>query len=466
MAFSLPPAKASASSHVASRNTSITRVGSIVKSPRFFGASARRIKRLRQAMRMVRVVEAVAALDAQASVVGRAVSPFDIEDLVVLDVVGELAADAAIRAHRFDLLVGHGERGVARRHQRAGRAGLHAFAAGDAGRCAHRIVHVEDDLRVLAAEGQADDVVDLLVAAGAQAACALDAGVEVDRDRGVRHVLRRLRARGEARLADAEFFGPLVELVVARVVALGHVGQQQFEHHLLRALHALAGRRDLHAGAGAAAARGRQHALAVDLDHAGAAVADRVEPGLVAKVWDLDAFALGDFDERLARQRAETSRPSSLKVMVSRAVISISCGKYFTTQSIGFGAAWPSPQIDASRITADRSASSGKSHFVFLDQQRGFGRAVAARRALPARLVREETHHVARGGDGAVLVRQHDHRGRADEAAVRLARCRSRAGCRPSTPAGCRPTRRRAGSRRACGRRPCRRSIRRSARAA
>ena len=34
-----------------------------------------------------------------------------------------------------------------------------------------------------------------------------------------------------------------------------------------------------------------------------------------------------------------------------------------TTQSTGFGAAWPRPQIDASRITSDRSASSGRSHF-------------------------------------------------------------------------------------------------------
>ena len=38
-----------------------------------------------------------------------------------------------------------------------------------------------------------------------------------------------------------------------------------------------------------------------------------------------------------------------------------SWGKYLTTQSIGFGAAWPRPQIDASRITSDRSASSGRS---------------------------------------------------------------------------------------------------------
>ena len=41
---------------------------------------------------------------------------------------------------------------------------------------------------------------------------------------------------------------------------------------------------------------------------------------------------------------------------------SSSCGKYLITQSTGFGAAWPRPQIEASRITCDRSASSGRSH--------------------------------------------------------------------------------------------------------
>ena len=36
-----------------------------------------------------------------------------------------------------------------------------------------------------------------------------------------------------------------------------------------------------------------------------------------------------------------------------------------TTQSTGFGAAWPRPQIDASRITCDSSASSGRSQVGF-----------------------------------------------------------------------------------------------------
>ena len=106
---------------------------------------------MRQALRVGDVVEAEAALDAEPVLVGRAVLAGDGDELVVLDLVGELAADAAIRADAVDLAVGLAGEDVVlvdqrRRHQRAGRAGLHAFAAGDAGRGAHRVVEVEHDL--------------------------------------------------------------------------------------------------------------------------------------------------------------------------------------------------------------------------------------------------------------------------------------------------------------------------------
>src|SRR4028119_1201482 len=47
--------------------------------------------------------------------------------------------------------------------------------AGGGGRGAHRIVEVEDDLLDVAAQGHADDVVDLDLAAGADAQAAVDA---------------------------------------------------------------------------------------------------------------------------------------------------------------------------------------------------------------------------------------------------------------------------------------------------
>ena len=57
-------------------------------------------------MRVVHIVEAEAALDAEAVVVRRTVPALGVDDLVVLDLIGDLAADAAEGAQRIDLPVG------------------------------------------------------------------------------------------------------------------------------------------------------------------------------------------------------------------------------------------------------------------------------------------------------------------------------------------------------------------------
>src|SRR6185437_13601273 len=101
-----------------------------------------------QALRVMHVVVAIATLDAQALMVRRAVAAFDSYDLVVLDVIVELAADAAVRTDRWDDLVGDDQIGVVRRRQRPRGAGLHAFAAGDASRHSHRVAKIEHDRRV------------------------------------------------------------------------------------------------------------------------------------------------------------------------------------------------------------------------------------------------------------------------------------------------------------------------------
>ena len=212
-------------------------------------------QRLHQALRIADVVEAEAALHAQPLLIGRAVAAADVQKLVVLDVIGELAADAAIGADRMHFAVGEFGAHVLgvdqrRRHQRAGRAGLHAFAAGDAGRVAHRVVEVEHDLFAVAAAGHADDVVDLHFAAGADAQIALDAGVEIDRHGRMAAVGVRRGTLAEAAGADAHAVGPGPEfrLRVVRGLARGLVGDQQFEHHLPRGLGALGGGLHLHAG--------------------------------------------------------------------------------------------------------------------------------------------------------------------------------------------------------------------------
>jgi hypothetical protein len=111
--------------------------------------------------------------------------------------------------------------------------------------------------------------------------------------------------RRETGLADREPPGPEIELGVERVGRLRHVREQQLEHHLLTGDRAWAVGRHLHAFGRISAARWGQHALALDLDHAAAAVAVRPHPFLVTKVWDLDAVACGRVDEALVRTAAD-----------------------------------------------------------------------------------------------------------------------------------------------------------------
>ena len=87
---------------------------------------------------MMDVVKTKTALDAEPVVIGRAIAAFGIDDFLVLDLIGDLAADAAERTERVDLPVGIGDARLLvvehdGRHQRAGRTGLHALATGDAG---------------------------------------------------------------------------------------------------------------------------------------------------------------------------------------------------------------------------------------------------------------------------------------------------------------------------------------------
>src|SRR5207253_5896615 len=153
------------------------------------------------------------------------------------------------------------------------------------------------------------------------------------------------------------------------------------------------------------AAAGGQHPLTLDLHHARAAVAHLVQARLVAKARDRYAHLVGDLDDRAVGRRGDLAaielerddgrfdlrefRPGdcvhSLNLQAAErkgrkgrkgrkkyihgfllrsnfVFYCSSCGKYFTTQSTGFGAACPRPQMDASRITCDSSASSGTSH--------------------------------------------------------------------------------------------------------
>ena len=187
-------------------------------------------QRLGQPLAVMNVVEAEAPLDAKALAIGHAVASFDADDAIVGDVVGELAANAAIGTHRRDGLVHRDQIGVVRRRKRTGGTGLHAFATRDAGRYTHRVGKIEYDLRARAAKRIADDVVDLFFAAGAHASRALDAGIEIDCHRRMREVGWRLRARLEARHTDLQPSLPVIELRVELVNPLRHIRGQHFDH--------------------------------------------------------------------------------------------------------------------------------------------------------------------------------------------------------------------------------------------
>ena len=321
-------------------------------------------QRLRQPMRMVHVVEAEAALHAQPVLVRRAVPARDVKQPVVLDVIGQLAPHPAIRAYAVDHAIGVADAPVVGiekrcRHQRAGGTGLHAFAAGDAGRSPHRIVEVEHDLFGMAAAGHADHVVDLHLAAGADAQSAVNAGVEIDRHRRMTAIGGRRLARGEAARGDAYALGPApkgrcrivrpVLLVCSHFLrrtaphfagkcsglARGLIGHEQFEHHAPRRFHALRRGRDGHACGRRANAARSQHALACDLDHASAAIAVGPVPGRrrIAQMRDVDAEALGDLPDGLARPRLDRSavegegdRRVSLGRRAQRCALAIACG--------------------------------------------------------------------------------------------------------------------------------------------
>ncbi len=266
---------------------------------------------LHQPLRIGNVIESEPAFDAQAVLIGEAVAALNEGDLVVLDLVRDLTADAAIGADRVDFAV-HFPAAVLGdgiddrfRHQRAGGTGLHAFPAGDAGRLPHRVVEIEHGPRVDAAEGHADHVVDLHFAAGTHAESAIDAGIEIDGHRRVRKVGFQDAVGGEARRLDTLCLGPVPELghPVGGIFARRLIGKQELHDHATRLHRPLARRLHHHVRRRLADARGGQHALALDLDHASAAVAVGAVArlGQPAEMRNVDSFALGDLPYGLAR---------------------------------------------------------------------------------------------------------------------------------------------------------------------
>ena len=267
-----------------------------------------------QTVRVVDVVEAEAALDTQPALVCRAVAALHVEQLPVADMKRDLAADPAVGTQRIHGAIGGRPPHPVRiqkvsRHQRARRARLDALAAGDAGAEPHGVGAVEDDLRGRAAPGHADNVVDLDLAAGAHAEAAVDARIEVDGHRRMAAIGVRGGPGGEAAGLEAGLVDPVPEhgIGVVGAAALRLVGEQQLEHHDPGLDGSLRVGGHLHARGRRAQARRHQGALALDLDHAGAAVAVGPVAGrvAVAEVRDGRAEALRHLPDGLAGRRGD-----------------------------------------------------------------------------------------------------------------------------------------------------------------
>ncbi len=269
-------------------------------------------QRLQQPVRVLEVIEPEPPLDAKPVLVARSVGPVDIADLVVLDLDADLAADAAEGADALHfaviilavavLMLVH-DAGF---EQGTGRAGLDAFAAGNAGRFAHRVVEIKRGKRVMPPSAHAEDVVHLNLAAGPHAKPALDAGIQVDAHGDMAGIEQRNPfglERRETALADINHVGHVPEMrgPVPGFLACRLVGGQKLDHHPARICRTGGIGCDDHSRDRLADTGSGKIPLALDLDHAGTAVAVGAVAGLgaVAQMRNDQAAPVGDLPDRL-----------------------------------------------------------------------------------------------------------------------------------------------------------------------
>ena len=199
-------------------------------------------------------------------------------------------------------------------------------------------------------------VVNLDLAAGAHAQAALDAGVEIDAHRGMAGIALPALSGRKTTFRHLDLFGPMPEfrIGIMRRGARRLIRDQKLHHHFLGRDGAGTRRLHLHANARRPLAGGGQHALAFDFDHADAAIAVGaiIRRRRIAQVRNFAALTFRDLPDRLARIGLDLFAVE-LELNFGHSAASFgenSSGKYLITLVNGFDAAWPRPQIDASRI--------------------------------------------------------------------------------------------------------------------
>ena len=192
-------------------------------------------------------------------------------------------------------------------HQRAGGAGLNAFATGHTAGRPHRVIQIEHGKRIVAAIRHTYHVVHLNFTAGADAKVTLDTGIKVHAHRDVAVIQQRNAFgihRRKTAFGDAVQIGHIPEVrgLVVRYFAFRLVGDQQLHHHLARGFRAVRLGGDNHAFLRFADTGRGQRAFAFDLDHAGTAVAIGAITGLgaVAQVRDFQAATVRNFPNGVA----------------------------------------------------------------------------------------------------------------------------------------------------------------------
>ena len=141
---------------------------------------------------MLNVIKPKAAFDTQTIVIGRPITPFYTHYFVVFDVVGEQAADTAKRANGIYFLVNHLRSNLRLGHEGARWTSLHTFSTSHTSAAAHTVLQVKHNLTLCTTMCKANDVVDLLFAAGAHTSVALNTGIKINGHGRMRDITRRL----------------------------------------------------------------------------------------------------------------------------------------------------------------------------------------------------------------------------------------------------------------------------------
>src|SRR5260221_3249788 len=295
-------------------------------------------------------------------------------DRVVLYVQRQVAADAAVGADRVHLRLArlvprsvapHLE--FAHGHQRARGTDCDAVAAVDARRLRQFDVVLGGDVRAEAAARDRDRERVLMVVAARLDALVTEDALRVVADVEIVVDLHGLRDRERVR---AEAIGLRVVLLdVAQRVRRGREVDgraEQLEYQAAARLHALRVRVHDHPCLDLARARRYERARPLDLDDADAADVHRVQRVAVAERRRLDAEPAAGIEDRRALGDAHGF------AVDGQLDESFRCGdadgghwagtpRFIIADSTALAAVWPRPQIEASRMTWLRSASTASS---------------------------------------------------------------------------------------------------------